>query len=247
MLTKTPVPGVPDQTDSLASLTADFTRMGFTLSEGIQLVACGHTLGGVAGATRPRLVPSNNTIVGANLAGSQPGIQSFDTTPAGFDDSVITQYLDGTTQNPLVVSPFTAGHSDQRLFDADDNKTVSAMVGKSSYDNTCATILAKMLDTVPSDVSLTDAITPYVVKPANLQLNVASDNSKLTFSGSIRLLTTQISKSSISSISIVYKDRTGVDGGSIDASSALGDAAGFDDSFTVRLHATYIQSSLIRW
>jgi catalase (peroxidase I) len=39
--------GVPQPQDSLQSHTAAFVRAGFSAVEMIQLVACGHTLGGV--------------------------------------------------------------------------------------------------------------------------------------------------------------------------------------------------------
>jgi hypothetical protein len=223
--TKAGVPGVPDPKDSVTKLTTDFARMGLTATEGIQLVACGHTLGGVHSAEHPTFVLPNSTTL---------GVKDFDATNNTFDHSVVTQYLDGTTQNPLIVGPDVDARSDLRVFDMDGNATVSAMADKTSYANTCASILAKMIDTVPASVTLTDVITAYPVKPADLQLNVAAGGDKLVFSGAIRVWTSRVSKSSISSLKLVYKDRFGAVAGHIDASAPIGDSAGFDDSFTVR-------------
>ena len=216
--------GVPDAKDDAAKLKGEFARMGFSPTEMIQVVACGHTLGGVHSKEHPSIVPPNSTLL---------GVQDFDTTNNTYDNKVATQYLDGTTQNPLVVGPDVASRSDLRIFGVDGNKTVANMVNPGSYANTCSKILQKMIDTVPSGVNLTDIIQPYPVKPSNLQLNVAPGGNSLIFSGQIRFWTNNVPASAISSFRLVYKDRTAAPGGSIDA-TALGDSAGFDDSFTVR-------------
>ncbi|KIW98900.1 uncharacterized protein Z519_00563 [Cladophialophora bantiana CBS 173.52] len=214
--------GVPDAKDDITKLTRGFARMGFSPTEMIQVVACGHTLGGVHSAEHPTIVPANTTTL---------GVQNFDATNNTYDNLVITKYLDGSTKNPLVIGPDLDARSDLRVFASDDNQTVSAMQTANSYADTCTTILAKMLDTVPSSVTLTDTITPYPVKPVNLQLNVASGGDRLIFSGQIRFWTNTVSASSISSLKLVYKDRLGAGSESIDTLVA-GDAAGFDDTFT---------------
>lgn len=72
--------GVPEPQQDLPTLTELFRREGFTQTDMIKLVACGHTLGGVRNPDFPQLVPpSNNTNV--------PNIIDFDTTTA-FDNAV---------------------------------------------------------------------------------------------------------------------------------------------------------------
>jgi catalase (peroxidase I) len=72
-------PGVPEPQQDLATHTEIFRQQGFTSSEMIGLVACGHTLGGVRFPDFPGIVPAPAD--GAQL------IETFDTTPA-FDNSV---------------------------------------------------------------------------------------------------------------------------------------------------------------
>ena len=67
---------VPEPQQDLASHIESFRRQGFTQSEMIALVACGHTLGGVRQADFPLIVTNDET-----------DVQTFDTTPA-FDTAV---------------------------------------------------------------------------------------------------------------------------------------------------------------
>jgi catalase (peroxidase I) len=50
------LPGVPEPQQDLASHTESFRRQGFTQSEMIKLVACGHTLGGVRREDFPQVI-----------------------------------------------------------------------------------------------------------------------------------------------------------------------------------------------
>lgn len=50
---------VPEPQEDLQSHIDAFKRMGFTQSEMIQLVACGHTLGGVRSVDFPLIVPDD--------------------------------------------------------------------------------------------------------------------------------------------------------------------------------------------
>lgn len=50
--------GVPQPQEDLASHTASFARQGFDVTEMIQLVACGHSIGGVHGVDFPEIVPN---------------------------------------------------------------------------------------------------------------------------------------------------------------------------------------------
>jgi catalase (peroxidase I) len=71
--------GVPQPQDDLASFTASFRRQGFTPTEMIGLVACGHTFGGVRTPDFPDIVPA--TANGSIL------VEPFDSTPK-FDNAV---------------------------------------------------------------------------------------------------------------------------------------------------------------
>ncbi|KAJ9502978.1 hypothetical protein H2202_001130 [Exophiala xenobiotica] len=213
--------GVPDPKDNRQKMAAQFARMGFNQQEMIQVVACGHTLGGVHSAQHPAIVPDGTTALGTG---------DFDATNSTYDNKVVTQYLDGSTKNTLCIGPDVDSRSDLRIFSSDGNKTVSAMADSASYSATCSGILQKMIDTVPAGVQLTDAVTPYDVKPYNLQLNVIGDES-LLFSGEIRFRTNTVPKSTISGIQLHYLDRNGASAFKIDT-VVLGDASGFDDTFT---------------
>ncbi|KAG6852947.1 hypothetical protein C0991_007957, partial [Blastosporella zonata] len=78
--------GVPEPQQDISTHEAIFARAGFTTAEMIQLVACGHTMGGVRSTDFPQLVPPN-----ANS--QEPVFEDFDTT-IQFDNAVVTQYLD---------------------------------------------------------------------------------------------------------------------------------------------------------
>jgi hypothetical protein len=93
--------GVPEPQDSLQSHTATFARTGFSATEMIQLVACGHTLGGVQStlvvsrsaslswiaessvSAFPNIIP-NSSVTEANPDGQAP----FDSTSAAYDNRV---------------------------------------------------------------------------------------------------------------------------------------------------------------
>ncbi|KAJ7685789.1 heme peroxidase [Mycena polygramma] len=173
-------PGVPEPQGDLDSHTAAFARQGFTPTEMIGLVACGHTFGGVEHKPFPQIVPElnepNNTL----------SVAHFDTTFAHFDNNVATEYASGTTQNPLVVGLNDTTNSDKRIFASDGNVTMNAFAKSPElFASTCATLFARMLDTVPRDVQLTDVIEPLPVKPANIVFLLDGDS--LKFSGLVRL------------------------------------------------------------
>ncbi|KIK56945.1 hypothetical protein GYMLUDRAFT_173768 [Collybiopsis luxurians FD-317 M1] len=140
-------PTVPEPQQDLASHTESFRRQGFTPTEMIALVACGHTLGGVRQVDFPLVVTDNSTI-----------LQTFDTTPA-FDTAVVSEYLQNTTQNPLVVGPNVTTRSDFRIFSSDGNVTMQSLLSPANFNQTCSSLFERMLNTVPSNVNLTDPIT----------------------------------------------------------------------------------------
>ncbi|KAJ6571779.1 heme peroxidase [Mycena capillaripes] len=185
--------GVPDPGDSLDSLTNNFAKQGFNVSEMIQLVACGHTLGGVRYPDFPTIVSNSNN--------QATVVDLFDGTQQ-FDHNIVTQYLDGTTQDPLVVGNQTMA-SDLRVFSSDSNVTMQSMSTPESFAQTCTTIFDKMLNTVPSGVTLTDEITLLPVKVSATQLTVAG--SQLQFQASVRL----VLATNNTSISMYWCDRYG--------------------------------------
>lgn len=173
-------PGVPQPQDSLESHTEAFKRQGFNQTEMIGLVACGHTFGGVQGATFPDIVPEKNdpTNIQSN--------QLFDSTGVTFDNKIATEYIDGTTTNPLVVGHNDTTNSDKRIFASDGNVTMRAFAESPEFfSKTCADLFARMLDTVPRGVQLTEVIKPLGVKPSDVFLEYNADRT-LTLSGEVR-------------------------------------------------------------
>lgn len=65
--------GTPEPQQNISTLTESFRRQGFNQTEMIQLVACGHTMGGVRSTDFPQLVPPNPKT-------SSPVIDDFDET-----------------------------------------------------------------------------------------------------------------------------------------------------------------------
>lgn len=208
-------PGVPQPQNSLFTFQNQFARMGFSTTEMIAVVACGHTMGGVHTANFPQIVP----------AGTSPNnFKRFDPTDA-FDQRIASDYVTGQSADPLVAGPCSASGrcSDDRVFKSDANVTIAAMANPATFQSRCQTLLQKMIDVVPSTVVLTDPIVPYEVKPVAIQLTLLAGGSSLTFSGEIRVRTTA---RQVASVQLVYS------GGTV-STTLKGAAAGLDDSFAV--------------
>jgi len=169
--------GVPEPQQDLPTLTELFRRQGFTQTEMIKLVACGHSIGGVRNTDFPQLVPASNN---SNF----PNIITFDTTDA-YDDAVVTQYLNGTTQNVLVVSSTPAMNSDLRVFSCDGNATMQSIATPQAYASECQEMIGRMIDTVAHGITLTDEITLLPAKVHDVQLTI--EKSQLVFKSSLRL------------------------------------------------------------
>ncbi|KAF5322146.1 hypothetical protein D9619_001658 [Psilocybe cf. subviscida] len=153
--------GVPEPQQELKEHVESFRLQGFNATEMIALIACGHTLGGVREEDFPTIVPTNNDP-------SNPRLDTFDSTPE-FDSAIATEYIAGTTRNPLVVNSNQTILSDLRIFSSDNNATMNRQVSVSAVisspeANTCSTLLARMLDTVPKGVTLTEPIVPIPFK-----------------------------------------------------------------------------------
>ncbi|KAJ3855465.1 heme peroxidase [Lentinula lateritia] len=149
---------VPEPQQDLASHTEAFRRQGFTPTEMIGLVACGHTLGGVRQVDFPLVVTDPEDV-----------LQTFDTT-INFDNAVVSEYLQNTTQNILVVGPNVTTRSDFRIFSSDGNGTMQSFLSSNTFNETCGNLIQRMINTVPSGVTLTQPISEpfdYVVMTDN--------------------------------------------------------------------------------
>ncbi|KAH7020736.1 heme peroxidase [Microdochium trichocladiopsis] len=172
--------GVPKPDQDIATHTAAFARQGFSKAEMIALVACGHTLGGVHHEDFPQIVGDPDATPG-NTTQFEGGDSA-----AIFDNQVVTEYLDGTTQNPLVVSHNATFRSDHRVFGADANATARALADPAVFRATCASVLTRMINTVPAGVVLSDPIVPIDVKPYIDTLALTA-NLTISFAGRIRI------------------------------------------------------------
>ncbi|KAJ6592877.1 heme peroxidase [Mycena capillaripes] len=172
-------PGVPQPQDDLDSHIASFARQGFTQTEMIGLVACGHTFGGVQHDPFPDIVPE---LTDPN---STESVVHFDSSSVLFDNNVAIEYISGSTQNPLVVGSNDTTNSDKRIFGSDGNVTMHSFSDSPDlFASTCAELFARMIDTVPSGVQLTEVIHPLHVKPSVTKFILAGET--LQLSGSVR-------------------------------------------------------------
>lgn len=220
--------GVPQPQNSILTFQQQFERIGFTNEEMIQVTACGHTLGGVHSQEFPDIVPPGR------FENDNAGL---DGSVAVFDNKVVTEYLNGSTANPLVIGPAVNinKHSDFKVYNSDGNATMEALADADTFQNVCKLVLQKMIDVVPANVALTDPIEPYLVKPVNLQLSLATGGTSLRFTGFIRVKTTDLPEDNIETVVLTYKDREGGSncgsGSCIITTTVQGVGQGFDDTF----------------
>lgn len=146
----------------------------------IKMVACGHTLGGIHGKDFPEIT-FNDTDTNFEHFESNNSFSSFDNT-------VVTEYLDGSTPNLLVAGQNDTTNSDKRVFGADNNATMHALADPATFQSSCEDILGRMIDTVPSDITLTDPFTPAPIKPYITTFALANAT-HLTLTGRIRIAT----------------------------------------------------------
>ncbi|MCJ1354543.1 MAG: hypothetical protein MMC33_004532 [Icmadophila ericetorum] len=233
--------GVPLPQNSLYTFEQQFLRMGFNTTEMIILTACGHTVGGVHSVNFPQIVP----------AGTAPnGYQIFDGTDA-FDTKIATNYIAGSPEivDPLDVGPSVAAgfDSDNLVFGADNNVTMQTLTDPTYFASTCQTLLQRLIEVVPTGVTLTNPIVQYDIKPNVLQLTLLAGGSQLTFTGEIRVRTTITPANQIKSVQLVYQDRTGGSNcgaaGCTISTAAVGTAAGFDDSYSFYGFSTTLPTS----
>ncbi|KAF7354219.1 Peroxidase [Mycena venus] len=193
-------PGVPQPQESLDSHIASFARQGFTQTEMIGLVACGHTFGGVQHAPFPDIVPELND------PNSTESVAHFDSSFVNFDNNIATEYISGTTQNPLVVGLNDTTNSDKRIFGSDGNVTMSSFANSPElFASTCAELFAKMIDTVPRGVQLTDVVTPLPVKPIIAGFDLDGDTLRL--GGRVRLW--NMTQDTAGTVRLLWDDHVG--------------------------------------
>ena len=90
-------------------------------------------------------------------------------------------------QNPLAFGPNVATRSDARVFNADGGTLIHKMAASNGFFlSTCAAIIERMINTVPSSVKLSSPIDYLYVKPSNLTADINDDGS-LALSGIIRV------------------------------------------------------------
>ncbi|KAJ4290373.1 hypothetical protein N0V90_010589 [Kalmusia sp. IMI 367209] len=170
--------GVPEPQQDLETHTQIFAKQGFNQTEMIELVACGHTLGGVHHEDFPEITGDNTT--------GQVSEFEFDDSNVVFDNQVVTEYLAGNTSNLLVAGKNDTMNSDKRIFAADGNETMQALADPEHFQKRCQTLMARMIDTVPADVVLSEPLQPIDVKPY-INLLALNTNGSLDFTGYIRV------------------------------------------------------------
>ncbi|KAL0563179.1 hypothetical protein V5O48_018897 [Marasmius crinis-equi] len=193
---------VPEPQQDLESHIASFKRQGFTQSEMITLVACGHTVGGVRKIDFETITPDQDF---ALFHGAQT-----------YDKSVVTGYLDGTTPNPLVVSPNVTMRSDLRIFGSDGNVTMQRLAQGDTFNTECASLIERMIDTVPKEVTLTEPILPIEYKVGHTRLYPSKDSNSLVLATSLRTL----DRNDKRTITLFWQGKAG-EAGSIPSTSVL--------------------------
>ncbi|KAF3067686.1 WSC domain-containing protein [Trichoderma lentiforme] len=181
--------GVPEPQEDLATHTAKFVRQGFNTTEMIALVACGHTVGGVHGVDFPEIVPNPQPPPVTGPFGNDNTV-FFDTTTSNFDNQVAKEFVANISQNPLAFGHNETTRSDFRIFNADGGDMISQMAESLDFfSQTCATLLERMINTVPPSVKLTDVLQPLPVKPRKWSIDVNADKT-LTVSLTLRIVDT---------------------------------------------------------
>ncbi|RMZ89345.1 hypothetical protein DV736_g3426, partial [Chaetothyriales sp. CBS 134916] len=230
--------GVPQPQNPIGIFQNQFSRMGLNNTEMIMVVACGHTLGGVHAGNNPLIV----------APGTVPNDYAFfDSTNATFDEKIASEYVAGTTKDPLVtgLSVKYTRNSDFVVFSSDNNVTITKLANPEYFQTTCQYALQKMIDIVPANVTLAaDPIVPYEAKPYGLQLYLTdASGTSLTFSGDIRIRTTSRSPSSVR---VIYTTRNGDSNCGTSCyitTTSAGTANGFDDGFAFFSFSTTIPTS----
>ncbi|KAJ3970788.1 heme peroxidase [Lentinula raphanica] len=195
--------GVPAPETDIQTTLNQFAQAGFNQQDSIALTACGHTLGSVHHAGFPQVV-GPEAVTPNNTGGGE----HFDSTL-----DVVNEYLEGTGKRggPLVTTDNVTVRSDLRLYESDNNATMRGLSNSTEYFvSRCISLMARMLDTVPSSTVLSDVISPVDVKPVNVSLDLMEDESgqHILFSGFIRVMSRRTSVIDLV-VRISWLDRTG--------------------------------------
>ncbi|KAJ7775712.1 heme peroxidase [Mycena maculata] len=199
--------GVPQPQEPLETHIAEFALQGFNATEMIGLVACGHTLGGVHQIDFPL------SVEGAITTDNPEGVVHFDDTFDVYDNHIATQYINDSSVDPLLVGFNTTTNSDARIFASDSNQTMLQFAQDPDFFiSRCGDLLERMLNTVPSDVTLGDVFEPLTVKPFQLSLFFNSTGG-LQLSGNIRIFGTSAAAAAANPadmpVQLIWMDRHG--------------------------------------
>ncbi|KAF4548367.1 Peroxidase-like protein 1 [Elsinoe fawcettii] len=221
--TEAGIMGVPEAHTDLETARKRFEISGFNTTEMITLVACGHTIGGVHSVDHPEIV-IEGPVDAANVA-------RFDNTTGKFDNKVVTEYLDNTSRNPLLRNTNDTLNSDKRIFVADGNQTMNRLAEPAHFKSQCESLLGRMIDLVPGDVTLTEPHQPADIRPY-IQTYQTKSNGSLEFAGRVRVRITAGTGRNVSdlTVSLVPKGQDGVSGSEIIAKRAtfrLGTTSGY--------------------
>ncbi|KAH8930466.1 heme peroxidase [Atractiella rhizophila] len=187
--------GVPQPQEDLATHIEAFRKQGFNQTEMIQLVACGHSLGGVRQIDFPEIVTAED-------------MNFFDGSGNHFDRSIVLEYLNGTTANPLVRNNNETITSDGRIFGSDGNVTVSRMAeSEEVFQSICADMFERMINTVPKNVVLSDVFEPVPFKVGVINFGLNITTSKLEMTTDLRVMNLKANPSRI--VTILVETKTG--------------------------------------
>ena len=102
-------------------------------------------------------------------------------------------FVANRSTNPLVTGPNVTTRSDLRIFNADSGQLVRRMANEPRFFfSTCNSLIERMLNTVPKEVTLTEVITPIAVKPGLVAATVNA-NGTLSIEGEVRVRVTRLS------------------------------------------------------
>ncbi|KAJ7650874.1 heme peroxidase [Roridomyces roridus] len=115
------------------------------------------------------------------------------------------EYLSGTTvtENVLVVGSNVTTRSDLRIFSSDNNATMQRLASLDTFNQVCADLIGRMIDTVPKDVQLTDPIEPFDFKVKETML--FPQGGSLAFLATMRTIDDGMNRT----VKIFWKERTG--------------------------------------
>lgn len=127
---------VPKPEETTETHIERFARMGFSQTEMISLIACGHTLGGVHASVNPTITTE--------------AYQSFDDSLSAFDNNIAVQHINDTRTGPLgqAYDPeYPQRSSDTRIFSSDGNVTIRAHAADNNqFINACDAVLGKLFN-----------------------------------------------------------------------------------------------------